>query len=69
MSEPCCIEFEKYATEYSGQNVRMYPGPLPDAQFERQLDGTWAIYGCCSSIFGCYVVTGMTYCPFCGEKL
>jgi len=30
-------------------------------------NGTWAINGCCGG--GCYVLAGMTHCPFCGSEL
>lgn len=33
--------------------------------FERQDDGIWAIKGRTQ----CYVITGMKFCPFCGQSL
>lgn len=33
---------------------------------ERIEDG-YAINGCCGG--GCYVISGIRYCPFCGDKL
>ena len=33
----------------------------------RMLDDGYAIDGCCGG--GCYVITGITFCPFCGERL
>jgi hypothetical protein len=32
-----------------------------------QYDGAFAINGCCGG--GCYVISGIKFCPFCGEKL
>lgn len=29
--------------------------------------GDYAIEGCCGG--GCYIIMGIKYCPFCGEKL
>lgn len=31
------------------------------------LDDGFAINGCCGG--GCYVITGIKYCPFCGEYI
>ena len=31
------------------------------------LDDGYAINGCCGG--GCFVITGIKYCPFCGIKL
>ena len=65
----CCEAFAKEAGELQSPvgGGSLYPGPLPKAQFEPDDDGTWNIYGCCGG--GCYVVTEMRYCPFCGTKL
>jgi len=30
-------------------------------------DGTFAINGCCGG--GCYVISGIAFCPFCGIKI
>ena len=32
--------------------------------FEKDPDGSWNIMGCCGG--GCYVVSGVKYCPYCG---
>ena len=37
------------------------------AQFKRLDDGTWVVNGCCGG--GCYVITDMRFCPFCGSAL
>jgi hypothetical protein len=56
----CC---EKFAKMYSD-----LPTPLrPNARFNRNDDGSWNINGCC--VGGCYVVTEMKYCPYCGASL
>lgn len=67
MTEYCCKEFEYKATHYDGKPVSMYPLPRPEAQFKKDEDGEWGIYGCCGG--GCYVVSDMKYCPFCGKEL
>jgi hypothetical protein len=55
----CCEAFETNATRAKGE---------PVAQFEPDDDGeTWNINGCCGG--GCYVVTAMRFCPFCGSRL
>ena len=65
----CCKEFEKEAIKYKAPvgGGFLYPHPNPDGQFEQDDDGTWNIYGCCGG--GCYVVTGVKYCPFCGSRV
>ncbi len=46
----------------------LYPPELrPSAQIEPDEDGTWNINGCCGG--GCYVITGVKFCPFCGAKV
>jgi hypothetical protein len=65
----CCEEFAKQAGCYQ-QPVGggMYGrSAVPVAQFEQSKDGTWNVNGCCGG--GCYVVTGMKFCPYCGSKL
>lgn len=69
MSEFCCERFAKEAGEYQAPvGGGFYPSSLrPDAQFEKSDDGTWSINGCCGG--GCFVVTEMKFCPFCGINL
>lgn len=52
--EYCCQQFADNVDEPSGE-------------FELDDDGDWNIGGCCGG--GCYVVTKIKYCPFCGTKL
>ena len=66
----CCAEFEKqagYLQAPVGGRFLYPPTAIPLAQFEKDDDGAWAINGCCGG--GCYVVTGMRFCPYCGAKL
>jgi len=62
----CCAAWAKMTsqacTPFGGGLLQ--PTPNPSAQFDPLPDGTWAIFGCCGG--GCYVVTGMVFCPFCG---
>ena len=65
----CCDKFKEMATtlEAPAGGGFMYPPEMrPSAQFE-QSDEMWNINGCCGG--GCYVVTDMKYCPFCGTIL
>jgi hypothetical protein len=64
----CCKKFEKEAGELQAPvgGGGLYP-VRPDAQFEQGEDGTWNINGCCGG--GCYVVSKMKYCPYCGKTL
>lgn len=67
----CCKRFAKEAGRYQAPvgGGLLYPPQLrPDAQFVPDEDGkTWNINGCCGG--GCYVVTEMKFCPFCGAVL
>lgn len=66
----CCKEFAEKAGEYKAPVAGgLYPVALrPNAQFEKDEDGEgWNIFGCCGG--GCFVVTGMKFCPYCGTKL
>lgn len=65
----CCAEFAEQAGHLkplAGGGL-MYPREVrPPAQFVCD-EGDWHINGCCGG--GCYVVTGMKFCPYCGTKL
>jgi hypothetical protein len=66
----CCEAFAKEAGELQAPigGVGLYPPEMrPAAQFEPAPDGTWSINGCCGG--GCFVVTAMKFCPFCGSVL
>jgi hypothetical protein len=66
----CCKAFEEQATDHEAfaGGGGLYPvGMRPDTQFEQDDDGTWNVNGCCGG--GCYVVSGMRFCPFCGSSL
>ncbi len=55
----CCDEWRELCSpEYSGGT------PQGAEQLE---DGAWAVNGCCGG--GCFVVTGIRYCPFCGCRV
>ena len=50
----CCEKFEEEAGR--------------EQAFEPDQDGeTWNINGCCGG--GCFVVTEMRFCPYCGSKM
>lgn len=67
----CCDRFLEDSTGIKPGVGRgfLYPKEShPDAQFELDEDGkSWNIKGCCGG--GCYVVTGMLFCPYCGMRL
>lgn len=73
-TEFCCDEFAEQAgavKSLAGGGF-MYPADMrPLSQFEcddgENGDGSWHINGCCGG--GCYVVTNMKYCPYCGTKV
>lgn len=67
MSEFCCESFAKQFKShkpYAGGGL-LTDNPSPQ-QIEQSDDGTWNIIGCCG---GCYVITKMKFCPFCGSVL
>lgn len=66
----CCDRFAKEAESLQAMagGGFAYPASMrPNAQFVPDPDGTWNINGCCGG--GCYVVTDMRFCPFCGTEL
>lgn len=66
----CCDKFAHEAGHLrppAGAGMMYPPEVRPIAQFERDEDGTWNINGCCGG--GCYVVTEVKFCPFCGAGL
>jgi hypothetical protein len=69
MANFCCENFAKQAGAYQAPvGGGLYPPDhRPLAQFERVGDTEWAINGCCGG--GCYVVTRMKFCPYCGARL
>lgn len=67
----CCAKFAEEAggVQASDGGGFMYPEEMRNnAQFEPDdEDDTWNIHGCCGG--GCFVVTEMRFCPFCGARL
>lgn len=54
-------EQQKYCCEDFRKNTGK-----PDVGFEYSAGG-WHVNGCCGG--GCYVLTDIKYCPFCGKAL
>jgi len=70
MRKFCCDAFAEEAGHLqSPAGGGLYPPEMrPSAQFEPDEDGkTWNINGCCGG--GCFVVTDMKFCPFCGSAI
>jgi len=66
----CCDEFKEQATNLQAiaGGISLYPkSAWPKAQFECGEKGSWNVSGCCGG--GCFVITGMKYCPYCGKKI
>jgi hypothetical protein len=71
MVDYCCKEFAEQAGQIQAPAGAggLYPASMrPNAQFEpSKLGETWNINGCCGG--GCFVVTEMRFCPYCGSAL
>lgn len=66
----CCEKFAEEAGRLQAPvgGGGLYPASMtPAAQFVPDPDGTWSINGCCGG--GCYVVTEMRFCPYCGSRI
>jgi hypothetical protein len=66
----CCKRFKEEAKlkALAGGGFMYPPAMIPNAQIEYDEDkNVWNINGCCGG--GCYVVTGVKFCPFCGTKI
>lgn len=53
----CCDKFAEHAIKKFSEN----------GGFEWDGEGGVAVNGCCGG--GCYIFTGMKYCPFCGVEV
>lgn len=64
----CCEEFAEQAGHLQPPaGGGLYPAFMrPTAQFVFE-DDAWHVNGCCGG--GCYVITDMKFCPYCGAKL
>lgn len=65
----CCEEFAEEAGNLkalAGGGFMYPPGMRPKAQIE-YAEGEWHVNGCCGG--GCYVLSDIKFCPFCGTKL
>ena len=66
----CCEAFAKEAksAQAAAGGGFLYPPEMaPTGQIEQSDDLTWNVNGCCGG--GCYVLTGIKFCPFCGTNL
>jgi hypothetical protein len=46
---------------------KKFEDALEDSTLERDADGSYNVNGCCGG--GCYVLSEVNYCPYCGTKL
>lgn len=68
--EFCCDAFAEEAGRLQAPvgGGRLYPASArSNAQIEQSTDGRWNVNGCCGG--GCYVLTDIRFCPFCGHAL
>ena len=69
--EFCCerLAHEIAHTQSFSPSAIAYAGITtpPTGQIEQTDTGDWAVNGCCGG--GCYVLTDIKFCPFCGTEL
>ena len=66
----CCDRFAKECDEYKsplGGGWLYPPGTAPVSQIERDASGTFNVNGCCGG--GCFVLTEIRFCPWCGANI
>lgn len=51
--DPCCKAMAEFVRD--------------DPQAMHFHQGSWALNGCCGG--GCFVMTGINFCPFCGKPM
>lgn len=69
MKEICCERFAKEAElkPMAGGGFN-YPEEMRGTQIEfDKKTGKWNVSGCCGG--GCYVLTDLVYCPWCGKNI
>jgi hypothetical protein len=66
----CCERFAEELKRYQAPvagGLGLYPVEMrPRGQIEQAGDGSWNVNGCCGG--GCYVLSEISHCPFCGSK-
>jgi hypothetical protein len=70
MEKYCCDKFleESNIKAFAGGGFAYPPGMHPTEQIEFiAKTGKWNVNGCCGG--GCYVLTDLEYCPWCGKKI
>ena len=67
----CCKEFAKQMLDKPSLagGISLYPRDFqPNSQGEYdEEEKNWNVNGCCGG--GCYVLTDLRYCPWCGKDL
>jgi hypothetical protein len=66
----CCEKFMEEAlfTKAFIGGGGLYPKQMqPTGQIQQDKEGNWHVNGCCGG--GCYVLSNITHCPFCGKEL
>jgi len=63
----CCEKFAEESANVQAASDGTFVYASRHRAIEPDDDGeTWNVNGCCG---GCFVLTEMRYCPFCGSKL
>ena len=68
--KPCCEKFAEQAAlkALAGGGFAYPASSRPKGQIEHSLkDRVWNVNGCCGG--GCYVITDLIFCPWCGSRL
>ena len=65
----CCKDFaEQMLQEVRDGDISFGGGFISSTQGEYdEEEKVWNVNGCCGG--GCFVITGLKYCPWCGKKI
>jgi hypothetical protein len=64
----CCDKWAEATGKVLSRGGAWYPPEAaPEAQIERDDAKGWNVNGCCGG--GCYVLTDLVFCPWCGANV
>ena len=66
--KPCCKQFAEQMLDkpsFVGSGLLYPDNPNTQGEYDEE-EKSWDINGCCGG--GCYVLTDIKYCPWCGKQ-